>query len=253
MGLFNSGNPSFREDTYDKVGRAVDSSKVMTVNGAIGKTGLLLALVFFAAAVTWNMASSLAYQSLVMPLLWTGLIGGFISSLVIIFKPTLASYISPVYSILEGLFLGAISVFVNAMYPGIVVQALGLTFIVSTLMLVLYRFRVIRATERFKSVVILATAAVGVFYLIGFILSFFNVNVPLIWSASLFGIGFSVFVVVIAALNLIIDFDFIEKGADEQAPKYMEWYGAFGLMVTLVWMYIEMLRLLMKIAASNRS
>lgn len=252
MGLFNSGNPSFREDTYDKVGHAVDAKNVMTVNGAIGKTGILFILVFLSAMLSWNMASSLTFRSYVMPLMWLSLVAGFVLSLIIIFKQTTASYLSPVYAFFEGFFLGGLSVLVNSYYPGIAFQALSLTFLVVTIMLILYRFRIIRATQRFKTVVIAATMAIGIFYLIGFVLSLFSITVPLIYSSSLLGIGFSIFVVVLAALNLIIDFDFIETGAQIQAPKYMEWYGAFGLMVTLVWMYVEILRLLMKIADSQR-
>ncbi|WP_221412102.1 Bax inhibitor-1/YccA family protein [Dysgonomonas sp. ZJ279] len=251
MGLFDSSNPSFGKDTYDKVGKAVDSANVMTVNGAVGKTGLLLALVVAGAAITWNMFTSLAYQGLVMPLFWLGLIGGLIVSLIIIFKKEMAPYLSPVYAILEGLALGGISVIANAYYPGIVFQALSLTFVVATVMLILYRFRVIRATQKFKSVIFIATASIAVFYLISFVLSFFGISSPA-YAATPLGIGISVFVVIIAALNLIIDFDFIEKGAEAQAPRYMEWYGAFGLMITLVWLYIEILRLLIKIAGRSR-
>lgn len=247
MGLFKSGNPSFGKSTYDKVGRSIDSSNVMTVNGAIGKTGILLALVTIGAAITWNMFSSLTYQGLVMPLFWVGLIGGFIMSIIIIFKKELAPYLSPAYAVLEGLALGGISVIANAYYPGIVFQALCLTLLVATIMLVLFRFKVIQATQKFKSIIFIATAAIAVFYLISFILSFFGISSPAYASTPL-GIGISVFVVIIAALNLIIDFDFIEQGAECQAPKYMEWYGAFGLMITLVWLYIEILRLLIKIA-----
>lgn len=247
MGLFNSGNPSFGDNTYDKVGKSTDSTQVMTVNGAIGKTGILLALVVAGATITWNMFSSLAYQGLIMPFFWFGLIGAFILSIIIIFKKNLAPYLSPGYAILEGLALGSISVLANAYYPGIVFQALCLTFIVATIMLILYRFKVIQATQKFKSVIFIATASIAVFYLVSIVLSFFGISSPAYASTPL-GIGISVFVVIIAALNLIIDFDFIEKGAEYQSPKYMEWYGAFGLMVTLVWLYIEILRLLIKIA-----
>lgn len=247
MALFNSGNPSFGKNTYDKVGRSVDTSNVMTVNGAINKTGILLSLVVVSAMVTWNMFSSLAFQSMVMTLMWVGFIGAFIVAIVVILKKELAPYLSPAYAVLEGLALGALSVYINSMYPGIVFQALVLTFVVATLMLLLYRFKIIQATQKFKSVIFIATASIAVFYLGSFILSFFGIYSP-IYGFSLFSIGLSVFIVIIAALNLIIDFDFIEKGAEFGAPKYMEWYGAFGLMLTLVWLYIEILRLLVKIA-----
>ncbi len=251
MALFKSGNPSFGDSTYEKAGRAVDSSQAMTVNGAIGKTGILLLLVAFGTVITWNMYTSITYSALVMPLFWVGLVGALIMCISICIKKTLAPYLSPVYAVLEGLALGGISAILNSYYPGIALQAISLTFLVATVMLLLYRFGIIRATERFKSIIFIATAAIAVFYLGSFILSFFGVSSPAYASTPL-GIGISVFVVIIAALNLIIDFDFIEQGAAYQAPKYMEWYGAFGLMVTLVWLYIEILRLLAKIAASSR-
>jgi len=250
MALFKSGNPSFK-NAFEKVGPATDASQAMTVNGAIGKTGILLALVAFGAIITWNMFTSIAYSGLVMPLFWIGLVGGLISAIVIVFKKELAPYLSPVYAILEGLVLGGLSAMANAYYPGIVLQAIILTFAVTTIMLALYYFRIIRATQKFRSVIIIATAAIALFYLVSFILSFFGITSPA-YAATPLGIGISVFVVIIAALNLILDFDFIEEGAAYQAPKFMEWYGAFRLMVTLIWLYIEILRLLMKIAASSR-
>lgn len=250
MALFKSGNPSFGKDTYDKVGKATDSAHVMTINGAIGKTGILLALVFAGAFITWNMYTSLAYQAYVMPLFWVGLIGGFITSLIIIFKKERAPMLAPVYAILEGLFLGGISVIINSSYPGIALQAISLTLLVTSIMLLLYRMRIIKATEKFKSIIFIATAAIVVFYLVSFVLSFFSITSPA-YAATPLGIGISVVIVIIAALNLILDFDFIEQGAEAQAPKFMEWYGAFGLMVTLVWLYIEILRLLSKIARNN--
>lgn len=250
MALFKSGNPSFK-NAYEKEGIAMNSSQAMTINGAIGKTGILLALAAFGAIITWNMYTSITYSGLVMPLFWIGLVGGFITAMVVIFKKKMAPYLSPVYAFLEGLVLGGISVIANSYYPGIALQAISLTFAVTTLMLVLYRFRIIKATQKFKSIIILATASIAVFYLISFVLSFFGVMSPL-YLATPLGIGISVFVVIIAALNLILDFDFIEQGAAYQAPKHMEWYGAFGLMVTLVWLYIEILRLLIKIAASSK-
>ncbi|MFV0417575.1 MAG: Bax inhibitor-1/YccA family protein [Dysgonomonas sp.] len=250
MALFKSGNPSFK-NAYDKIGVAANSSQAMTINGAIGKTGILLALVAIGAVITWNMYTSITYAYLVMPLFWIGLVGALISCLVIVFKKEMAPYLSPVYAVLEGLALGGISAIANSYYPGIVLQAISLTFVVATVMLLLYRFRVIKATKKFIAVIFIATVSIGIFYLVSFVLSFFGIMSPA-YAATPLGIGISIFVVIIAALNLIIDFAFIEEGAQFQAPKFMEWYGAFGLMVTLVWLYIEILRLLMKIAASSR-
>ncbi len=245
-----SGNPTLKDGVFDKVGRATDAAHAMTINGAIGKTGILLALVALGGMLTWNMFGSFAYQGYVMPLFWVGLIGGFILALVISFKPHTASYLSPVYAVLEGLALGGISVILNAKFGGIALEAICLTVLVATLMLVLYRFRVIRATEKFRSVLILATISIAGFYLISFVLSFFGIYSPLSLNSTApfwLTIGISVVIVVVAALNLILDFDFIERGSEYGLPKHMEWYAGFGLTVTLVWLYLELLRLLARI------
>lgn len=245
-----SSNPVLKDGIFDKIERATDASQAMTINGAIGKTGILLALVALGGVITWNMFGSVMYQGYIMPLFWLGLIGGFILALVISFKPKTASYLSPIYAFLEGLALGGISVILNAQFGGIAFEAICLTVLVATLMLILYRFRVIRATAKFRSVLILATISIGVFYLVSIVLSFFGIYSPLSLNSTApfwLTIGISVVIVVVAALNLILDFDFIEKGSDYGLPKYMEWYGGFGLTVTLVWLYLELLRLLARI------
>ena len=184
--------------------------------------------------------------------MWVGIIGGLITALVICFKPTLAPYLSPAYGILEGFFLGAISAVLNdafaERYPCLVMQAVGLTFGVALAMFLLYNFRVIKVTDKFRSVIIAATAGIAIFYLITLVLRLFGLNIPFMYDSSLLGIGLSLFIVAIAALNLLLDFDMIEKGADMGAPKFMEWYGAFGLLVTMVWLYIEILKLLSRFA-----
>lgn len=246
----NSSNPTLKDSILEKAGRAANGADAMTVDGAIGKTGLLLALVVIGGAITWNMFDSLAYHALVMPMVWVGFIVGFVLALVITFKNTTAAYLSPVYALCEGIALGGISILLNSKFPGIAFEAICLTILVATLMLILYRFRVIRATEKFRSVIILATAAIGIFYLVSFVLSFFGIFSPLSLNSTAplwMTVGISLVIVVVAALNLILDFDFIERGADYGAPKYMEWYGAFGLTVTLVWLYIEILRLLARL------
>lgn len=167
--------------------------------------------------------------------------------MVIIFKKEWSAYLAPAYAIAEGLFLGAISAMFEAQWNGIVLQAVGLTFGTFIAMLILYRTGVIKATERFKSIVFTATLGIGIFYLIAIVLRMFNIEMPLIHSSGTFGIIFSLVVVAIAALNLILDFDMIEQGAAQGAPKYFEWYASFGLMVTLVWLYLEILRLLSKL------
>ena len=180
-----------------------------------------------------------------------GLFGGLIIGFAIIFKPNWAQYLAPAYGILEGLLLGGLSAIINdqfkAKYPGLVTQAVGLTFGVAASMFLLYNFRVIRATQKLRSIIFVATAGIAIFYLIDILLFYiFKIDIPITsWeNSSLISIGFSLFVIVIAALNLIMDFDMIERGADMGAPKFMEWYGAFGLMVTIVWLYIEILKLL---------
>lgn len=250
MALFQSDNPTLSQKIFS---RSLDQSDtgVMTVRGSIGKFGFLLFMVLAAASYTWYLYYNNQQQTMTT-LMWVGIIGGLISVLAICFKPTLAPYLSPAYGILEGLFLGAISAVLNdafsEKYPGLVMQAVGLTFGVALAMFLLYNFRVIKATEKFKSTIFAATAGIAIFYVITLLLRVFGVNIPFMYDSSLLGIGISLFIVAIAALNLIIDFDMIEKGAEMGAPKYMEWYGAFGLLVTMVWLYIEILKLLSRFA-----
>lgn len=251
MALFQSGNPTLSQKIFNR-SITQDEAGTMTVRGTMSKFGFLLFMVLAGAAYTWHIYFSQVSQAMgvraVMPYMWVGIIGGLIAVVAISFKPTLAPYLSPAYGILEGLFLGAISAILNdafsEKYPGLVLQAVGLTFGVAIAMFLLYNFRIIKATERFKSIIFTATAGIAVFYLITLVLRMFGVNIPFMYDSSALGIGLSLFIVAIAALNLIIDFDMIEKGSDMGAPKFMEWYGAFGLLVTMVWLYIEILKLL---------
>ena len=183
----------------------------------------------------------------VMPWMIGGAIGGFVVALITVFKKTWSPITAPIYALLEGLFIGCISSTFEARYPGIVIQAVGLTFGTLFGLLVAYKTGIIKATENFKLGVVAATGGIALIYFVSIILGFLGIGVPFIHESGLLGIGFSLFVVVIAALNLVLDFDFIEHGAEQGAPKYMEWYAAFGLMVTLVWLYIEILRLLAKL------
>jgi len=250
MALFESGNPTLSQKIFNR-SITQDEAGTMTVRGAINKFGFLLFMVLAGAAYTWYLYYNNQQQTM-MTLMWVGIIGGLISVIAISFKPTLSPYLSPAYGILEGFFLGAISAILNdafsEKYPGLVMQAVGLTFGVAIAMFLLYNFKIIKATERFKSTIFAATAGIAVFYLITLVLRLFHVNIPFMYDSSMLGIGLSLFIVAIAALNLIIDFDMIEKGADMGAPKFMEWYGAFGLLVTMVWLYIEILRLLSRFA-----
>ncbi len=259
MDIMKSGNPTLSEKIFSRSATEA-SAEVMTVRGAINKFGFLIFMVIGGAAFTWNQYNNqLSIETAshsIIPYLWGGLIGGLICALAIIFKPTWSPYLAPVYGLLEGLFLGSISAVLNdafaEKYPGLVLQAVGLTFGVAIAMFLLYNFRVIRATEKFRSIIISATMGIFIFYLITLVLGLFHVNMPFMYDASPLGIGISLFVIAIAALNLILDFDMIERGAEQGAPKFMEWYGAFGLLVTIIWLYIEILKLLSRIAGSRR-
>ena len=255
MALFKSSNPTVAEKVFkNSLGTADQTAGTMTIGGAIGKFGFLLLMVMGGAVYTWNLMGT-GQSSLLQTMMMVGLIGGLITAMIIVFKPHLAKYIAPLYALLEGFALGGISVVIQAAfaqkYPGIVLQAVGLTFAVALGMLALYAFRVIRATQKFRAIIFSATLGILIFYVITWILSLFHVNVSFMYDSSLLGIGISIFIVAIAALNLILDFDMIEKGAQMGAPKYMEWYGAFGLMVTMVWLYIEILQLLSRFAGRN--
>jgi uncharacterized YccA/Bax inhibitor family protein len=221
----------------------------MTVQGTVNKTALLLLLVMAPAAYTWSLVGTDPQQLAI--LLVGGLIAGLIFSLVTIFKKEWSAVTAPLYAVCEGFVLGGISALMEQSYPGIVFQAIALTFGTLVMLLVAYTSGWIRATEGFKLGVFAATGAIGLIYLVTMVLGFFGVHVAFIHEAGMFGIGFSLFVVVIAALNLILDFDFIEQGCNAGAPKYMEWYGAFGLIVTLIWLYLEILRLLAKLRSRD--
>lgn len=248
MALFKSGNPALSEKVFDRT-ISTPHTDVMTVRGTLNKFGILFLLVMATAGLAWKMAYSGVN---VVPYMWAAVIGALVLAFITIFKPQWGAYTAPVYAILEGFALGCISAYYNFAFakiaPNIITQAVGLTFGVVLAMYGLYRFRIIRATERFKSIVITATAGIAIFYLISMVLRLFGVNIPFIHEGSTIGIIFSLVVVGIAALNLILDFDMIEQGAQRQAPKYMEWYGAFGLLVTIVWLYLEILRLLAKLS-----
>ena len=229
----------------------------MTLNGTINKTILSFLLLILGAFYTWSKFFSVVDPavgaSLVYPYLIGGGIVGFILGIVTIFKKEWSQYTVPVYAVLEGLFLGGISAIVEARFAnqGLVLRAVTLTFGVFFIMLFLYRSNVIKVTQKFKLGIIAATGGIALVYLAGFIFSLFGVQFSFLYGNSMLSIGISLFVVVIAALNLVLDFDFIDRGSKANLPKFMEWYGAFGLMVTLVWLYLEILRLLSKIASRN--
>jgi uncharacterized YccA/Bax inhibitor family protein len=245
--MMRTSNPTLSSKTFTGVSRTADPAEAMTISGTVNKTGFLLFLAFVSAAWTWNMYSTSRDPATVFPWLIGGAVGGLVVALVTVFKKTWAIVTAPLYSLLEGLVLGAMSAVFEASYPGIVLQAVGLTFGTLFCLLLAYKSGLIKATENFKLGIVAATGGIALIYIGTLVLSLFRIRVPYIYETGAIGIGFSLFVVAIAALNLVLDFDFIEGGAAAGAPKYMEWYGAFGLMVTLIWLYLEILRLLAKL------
>jgi len=233
---------------------AIDVSAIQTlitlgakaINGQIGHMTLRGIL----SPASWTWSKFFAGES-TTALVLSGTIGGLIAALVTVFKKERAPWSTPVYALLQGLFLGGISAVFKQKFPGIVIQAISLTFGTLLALLFAYKSRLIKPTENFKLGIAAATGAIGLVYLVSMVMGFFGKGLPFIYGANPIGIGFSLVVVVIAALNLVLDFDFIENGAAKGAPKYMEWYGAFGLLVTLVWLYIEILRLLAKLRSGG--
>lgn len=228
--------------------RSHSQDDAMTINGTVLKTGALLLVVFFGAVFTWNKTMT-AMGSPPWGWMMMGMIGGLVVALATVFKKEWAPVTAPLYAGLEGLFLGAVSAVAELQFvgSGIVFNAVCLTFGTLFSLLFIYQMGWIRVTQNFRLGVFAATGGIALFYLVSIVLGFFGISVPLIHSTGIFGIGFSLFVVGIAALNLVLDFDFIEHGAAAGAPKYMEWFGAFGLLVTLVWLYLEILHLLSKL------
>ncbi len=243
MKLGQSSNPALNRKMFDNI-FAGEQSEPMTINGALNKTILLALLVFLSASIVWRwLTTNPAAIGAAMPVILVGAIGGLIMALVTTFKKEWAGYTSPIYALLEGLFLGGITVIFETMVPGIALQAIGLTFGVLFLVLFLYRTGIVRATEKFKMGVIAATGGIFVFYMVSMVANMFGANIS-VFNMGWIGLGIQLLIVVVAAMNLVLDFDFIEEGANAGAPKYIEWYAAFGLMVTIVWLYIEILKLL---------
>ncbi len=238
-----SGNPTLTANTFRE--RCLDDN-AMTLNGTVHKTALLLIGLIATAAITWRRTMLTEDLSTLYPYLIVGVIGGLVVGLITVFKKEWSPVTAPLYCVLEGLFLGIVSAIFEQRFPGIVFQAVSLTFGTLASLLLAYQTGLIKATENFKLGVTAATGGIMLIYLINFVMSFFGSGIPYIHESGTFGILFSLFVVVIAALNLVLDFDFIENGVEQKAPKYMEWYAAFGLLVTLIWLYLEILRLLAK-------
>lgn len=240
-----TSNPALNDKTFTGYGRTVAGIDRMTIQGTVNKSVFLLLLVLATASWTWRMFFS--GQSGALPA-WIigGALGGLVVALVTVFRKQWSMVTAPLYALLEGLVLGGISAVLEGKYPGIVITAVGLTFGTLFGLLLAYKTGLIKATENFKLGVAAATGGIFIVYIITMLLGLFGIRMPYIHESGLIGIGFSLFVVVVAALNLVLDFDFIEHGAAQGAPKFMEWYAAFGLIVTLIWLYLEILRLLAK-------
>ena len=234
-----SGNPTLTEKTFQQVSQTVPADGTMTLSGTINKTGVLFLLLLLGASISWYQPSPV--------LIYGGAIGGFIVAIVTVFKKEWSPITAPVYAALEGLFLGGISLMYAEAYNGIVFNAVMLTMGIFAAMLFAYQSGLIEVTKRFRMGVVAATGGIFLVYMASFVLGFFGINVSLIQGTGVMGIGFSLIIVGVAALNLVLDFDMIDKGVQANAPKYFEWYTSFGLMITLVWLYIEILRLLSKL------
>jgi uncharacterized YccA/Bax inhibitor family protein len=247
MIIMRSSNPALSDKSFQNLNVSADR---MTIGGTVQKSFVLICIVMATAIWSWGQAFPDGWDVVATPQIpvwyFPSILVAFVIALVIIFKKETSPWLAPVYALLEGVALGAISALFEYKYPGIVLQAVLCTFGTFIALLMAYQSKLIQATENFKLGVVAATGGIALVYLIDLGLRFFGMNVPFIHENGPIGIGVSVFIVIIAALNLVLDFDFIEKGAEHGAPKYMEWYAAFGLLVTLIWLYLEILRLLAK-------
>jgi uncharacterized YccA/Bax inhibitor family protein len=253
MAIFKTSNPAFSDKVFQKSMEVYDIDALkMTERGTLNKFFLLSLLVIASASVTW---SAYFQGANVFPWMLIGGIGGFIIALILIFNPSKASFLAPVYALLEGVFVGGASAVYNHAFdktaPGIVFQAVVLTFGTVIAMFLLYRFKIIKVTDRFRSIVFTATLGVMLFYVIAFILRLCHIDIPFLHEGSTMGILFSLLVIGLASMNLILNFDRIEQGVAMGAPKYMEWYGAFGLIMVIIWLYLEILNLLAKLNSRN--
>ncbi len=239
-----SGNPVLKDSILSSV-RARGDQRPMTLTGAVNRCILLLLLVAGTAAAVWNYGAS--RPEAIYPAMIAGALGGFVVAMITTFRPVWSPVSAPIYAILQGIFIGGLSMMMEQRFPGLVQQAVLLTFGVMFALLAGYQTRIIRPSQTFRSIIVSATLGIAVIYFLNLVIGFFAPNFfPFIQGGGPLGIAFSLVVVGIAALNLVLDFEFIESGVEQGAPKTMEWYGAFGLTVTLVWLYIEILRLLSK-------
>ena len=247
-----TSNPAFSGATYTGYAERVGYGPTMTISGTVNKTGILLLCALATAAWSWNQFFAAGNASAIGGYVTIGAFGGFILAMITIFKKQWAGVTAPLYALCEGLFLGALSAMMEMRFPGIAIESVALTFGTCFVLLAAYRSGLVRATPKFTIGVIAATGGIALVYFASMILGLFHVQIPGIFGSGPVGILFSLGVVVIAALNLVLDFSMIEEGAARGLPKYMEWYSAFGLMVTLVWLYLEIIRLLSKLRDDRR-
>jgi len=248
-------NPVLSEKIFRENSSTLDSTNVMTVKGTATKSLVLVLMILAGAMYTWKIAYEAISPASIQPWMWGGVIGGFIVAIIISFKPVWAQYLAPVYAVLEGLFLGAISAMFNQAFatsaPGIVMNATLLTILTAVVMLIVYRTNIIKVDGKFAKIMTIAIGAIALYYIASMILTMFGVNLTMLHDSGPLSIGISLVIVGVAAFSLLMDYDFIVKASEAGAPKYMEWYGAFGLMVTLVWLYLEILKLLAKFAGNR--
>ena len=242
-----TSNPMTQSNIYEG---AVLDGEPMTVSGAINKTIALLLITFATGVFSWTQAFN-GYMDKVVMLMWVGIIAGLILAIIMRFKPQNAKILSVGYAVCEGLAIGGVSAMYEMQLKGIVANAALITFLTLFMMLFLYKTGIIKATETFKKVIFTATASIMVFYLVSIVISFFNQNFITVWNTGLLGIGLSIAFCAVAALNFILDFNFIAEGARNMVPKYFEWFGAFSLLVTIVWLYLELLRLLAQLSKNR--
>lgn len=247
MALFKSGNPALDQNTFKDLDKPKGATaNNMTLAGTVNKTAILLILVITSAMYSWDLyAASLEFDA-VAPYFYGGLFGGLILGFVIAFNKDWSPVLAPIYAFCQGLCLGGMSALMEDRFPGIVMQALLLTFGICVILLLIYKLQIIKPSENFKLIVASATGGLALYYLLNFGLSLVGISLPWVHESGTGGIVFSIFAVILASMNLVVDFDFIEQGVAQGSPKYMEWYGAFGLMVTVIWLYVEILRLLAK-------
>ncbi len=251
--MFNmnkSSNPVLKEDDFSRSAQ-YGSTSVMTINGTVNKSFLLVALTIMSAFYVWNIFVTSGQPGAITPYLYGGAIGGFVVALITVFKKEIANITAPIYGVLQGFVIGGLAAQLEVYYPGIAFQAAGITFCIFSALLFAYKMGHIKVTENFRNMVVIGTMGIALTYVLSFILSFFGMSFPFIHDSGPIGIGFSLFVVGLASLNLVLDFDFIHRGSRNNLPAYMEWYAAFGLLVTLVWLYIEVLRLLSKLRSRD--